>query len=141
MPAVERVEVVHEPEVADPAVDPQEVERGGAHEVDRDLVRTKELADLGHASERLRVHDQGGTGLLCRPWVRVCGAPGGGVCLTLGGGVVNGLDPTDGELRGRDQDDESEQPPDHGRKVHPAPDALATQFALTHVCNCVIIMA
>ena len=44
MPSVERVVVVDEPEVAHPAVDPEQVERRRADEVDGRLVRAEEVA-------------------------------------------------------------------------------------------------
>ena len=52
--AVERVVVVHEPEVPHPPVDPQQVECGRAHEVDGRRVRPEEVADRRDAGERLR---------------------------------------------------------------------------------------
>ena len=50
--AVERVVVVHEPEVAHPPVDPEQVERRRAHEVDGRLVRPEEVADRRDARQR-----------------------------------------------------------------------------------------
>jgi hypothetical protein len=52
MEPVERVVVVEELEVADPPVDPEQVERRRRDEVDRLLVRPEEAADVGDASER-----------------------------------------------------------------------------------------
>ena len=51
---VERVVVVHEPEVANPAVDPEQVERGRRDEVDRRLVRAEEAADRRRRREAAR---------------------------------------------------------------------------------------
>jgi hypothetical protein len=58
MPAVERVVVVDELEGADPPIDPKQVERGRAHEVDGRLGRAEEVADRRDAGEGLRVDDQ-----------------------------------------------------------------------------------
>ena len=58
MPAVERVVVVDELECADPPIDPKQVERGRAHEVDGRLGRSEEVADRRDAGEGLRVDDQ-----------------------------------------------------------------------------------
>jgi hypothetical protein len=52
MEPVERVVVVDELEVANPAVDAEQVERRGRDEVDRPLVRAEEAADLGDPAER-----------------------------------------------------------------------------------------
>ncbi len=51
MAAIEAVVVVDVPEVPDPAVDAQQVERGRTDEVDRRLVRPEERPDVGHAIE------------------------------------------------------------------------------------------
>ena len=52
MAALERVEERDVEQVAHPAVDPQEVERGGRDEVDRRLVGPEELPDLGDPAQR-----------------------------------------------------------------------------------------
>ena len=67
--ALERVEVVDVEEVAQPAIDAEQVERGRRDEVDRRLVGAEERADLGDAAQgpgRL-----GHGAILSRPHARV----------------------------------------------------------------------
>ena len=76
MAALERVEERDVEQVAHPAVDPQQVERGGRDEVDRRLVGPEELPDLGDPAQRgvgRRVGDGALQHGLCS---RVCGSGG-----------------------------------------------------------------
>ena len=70
--ALERVEVVDVEEVAQPAVDAEQVERGRRDEVDRRLVGAEERADLGDPAEPCRRLGQ------VQPSSRIYGRPPAG---------------------------------------------------------------
>jgi hypothetical protein len=97
VPAVERVVVVDEPERPDPPVDPEQVERRGAHEVDRRLGRSEEVPDRRDPGQGLRPDCE----------LRRRGA------LEIGRRDV-ALHPGDQGARHDDQNDEAEEPPEGG---------------------------